>query len=87
VFHERTKHIEVNSHYVRDKFKIGQVRPCDVSSKNQLVDLFTKVVSASRYVHFLATWGLLVLRNHQLEGECWRWCAAALKLIIAELES
>ena len=35
VFHERMKQIEVDCHYVQDKFKTEQVMACYVGSKDQ----------------------------------------------------
>ena len=59
VFHEIIEHIEVDCHYVRDKFKASSIRTYYVSSKNQLADLLTKVVLASQYVHLLNKLGVV----------------------------
>ena len=42
VFHERTKHIEVNCHFIREKIASECVATSFVNSNDQLADIFTK---------------------------------------------
>lgn len=49
VFHARTKHIEIDFHFVRDKVARKDLDVRFLSTKDQIADAFTKALTADRF--------------------------------------
>ena len=59
VLHERTKHIEVDIHFIREKVRSGIISPQFVPSSEQTADMFTKSVRPSLLKVSLVKLGLV----------------------------
>ncbi|GKF57544.1 uncharacterized mitochondrial protein-like protein, partial [Tanacetum coccineum] len=49
VFHARTKHVEVDFHFVREKFDARKLSVQFITTHDQIADIFTKPLSSQRF--------------------------------------
>ena len=52
VQHQRTKHIEIDLHFVRERVALGDVRVMHVPMSAQYADIFTKGLPTSLFQEF-----------------------------------
>ncbi|GBE86218.1 Retrovirus-related Pol polyprotein from transposon TNT 1-94 [Sparassis crispa] len=57
-FHERTKHIAVRYHFIREKYDSGEIEPEYVPTRNQVADVLTKGLPREKHEKFSAGMGL-----------------------------
>lgn len=67
VFHGRTKHIEVHHHFVREKVLNQEIELQEISTGNQVADIFTKALTKAKFENFRAALGVID-RKHALRG-------------------
>lgn len=69
VLHERTKHVQVDCHYIREKVNSGMLVTKLVPTYAQVADIFTKALSTKQHYYLLDKLGAAAVLPFQLEGE------------------
>ena len=59
MFHDKSKHIEIKYHYIRDMVQRGAVKLQYVATDEQIVDVLTKPLARVKFEYFREKLGVL----------------------------
>jgi hypothetical protein len=67
VYHSKTKHIDLDTHYIRDLVVDGVICLEYCPTEQQVVDIFTKSMTEAKFLHLR---NLLGMWEVVIKGEC-----------------
>lgn len=59
MFHDRSKHIEIRYHFIKDSVQRGVVKLQYISTYEQVVDILTKGLPKGKFVYFQENLGVV----------------------------
>jgi KUP system potassium uptake protein len=58
-YHARSKHFDVQNHFIRERVEDGTIEPIYCPTEDQIADIFTKPLARPKHEKFTRALGLL----------------------------
>lgn len=69
VLHKRTKHVDIDCNYIRDKINAGEIKTCHVPLYAHVADILTKFLSVKWHYYILDKFGASIKHSSPFKGE------------------